>query len=217
MKIINLENEDYHIHSFNFSDGWNTIDEIVRYSCEIGMKKIAICDHSGAWLKKKNFQRKVYRSPLDRWSNVLNSVDVILGVEADLLNSEGDICDYIDSNIPENFIILSYHHSVFESGAELAANAFIKAIQRHHSKINIIGHVCEGLNEEDAKKVIFEANRFGIPLELNAKYFLRDADKWRVLLDNAQKIYVNSDGHVLKDIRDLRKESFQVLKNRGYI
>lgn len=63
MKIINLENEDYHIHSFNFSDGWNTIDEIVRYSGEIGMKKIAICDHSGAWLKKKIFKEKFIDLP----------------------------------------------------------------------------------------------------------------------------------------------------------
>lgn len=167
--------------------------------------------------EKKNFQRKVYRSPIDRWRNVLNSVEVILGVEADLLNSEGDICDYIDSNIPENFIILSYHHSVFESGAEVVADAFIKAIQRHHSKINIIGHVCEDLSAEDAKKVILEANRFGLPLELNAKYFLRDTEKWRALLDNAQEIYVNSDGHVLKDILDLRKKTFQVLQNKGYL
>ena len=30
MKIINLGAEDYHMHSLNYSDGMNTVDEIVK-------------------------------------------------------------------------------------------------------------------------------------------------------------------------------------------
>ena len=39
MEIINPGNEDYHIHSINFSDGLNTIDEIVKFAGEIGLTK----------------------------------------------------------------------------------------------------------------------------------------------------------------------------------
>lgn len=31
MKIVNRYGEDNHMHSFNFSDGLHTIDEIVQY------------------------------------------------------------------------------------------------------------------------------------------------------------------------------------------
>ena len=34
-KIINLDNRDYHMHSMNFSDGFNTVDEMVKFAGEI--------------------------------------------------------------------------------------------------------------------------------------------------------------------------------------
>ena len=48
LKVLNTIHEDYHVHSLNYSDGMNTIDEIVQYAGKIGMKKIVITDHSQA-------------------------------------------------------------------------------------------------------------------------------------------------------------------------
>ena len=48
MKILNSIHEDYHVHSLNYSDGLNTIDEIAEYAGKIGLKKIIITDHSQA-------------------------------------------------------------------------------------------------------------------------------------------------------------------------
>lgn len=45
-KIINLDNRDYHMHSMNYSDWLNTIEEIVKYAWEIWLTEIAITDHS---------------------------------------------------------------------------------------------------------------------------------------------------------------------------
>jgi histidinol phosphatase-like PHP family hydrolase len=44
-RIINDPYSDYHIHSV-LSDGTATIEEIVQYAGKIGMKEIAITDHS---------------------------------------------------------------------------------------------------------------------------------------------------------------------------
>lgn len=52
MEIINPGSEDFHIHSLNFFDGMNTIYEIVKYSGEIGLTKIAITDHYQVHLDK---------------------------------------------------------------------------------------------------------------------------------------------------------------------
>jgi len=60
MKILNPGPEDYHIHSITFSDGWNSVDEIVKYTGEIGMTKIAICDHSaGITQSRRTFEENI--------------------------------------------------------------------------------------------------------------------------------------------------------------
>jgi len=47
MKILNPGNtSDLHMHTITFSDGFNTIDEIVIHAGKVGLKKIAITDHS---------------------------------------------------------------------------------------------------------------------------------------------------------------------------
>jgi histidinol phosphatase-like PHP family hydrolase len=53
VKILNTMGEDYHMHSINYSDGMNTIDEIVQYAGKIGLKKITITDHSQFMLDGK--------------------------------------------------------------------------------------------------------------------------------------------------------------------
>ena len=62
MKILNTIHEHYHMHSLNYSDGMNTIDEIVQYAGKIWLKKIAITDHSQAMLDKQKLNMKHYRS-----------------------------------------------------------------------------------------------------------------------------------------------------------
>jgi histidinol phosphatase-like PHP family hydrolase len=169
-----------------------------------------------ALLKAEGLLKKTYRSPCKRWQNVYNNVEVIFGVEADLLNESGDVCMEIDG-IEGDFIILSYHEEVFKSDSKKVAAGFINAIKKYHDKIDCIGHVRIGLEEPDALKVILAANEYNIPLELNAKYFVKYPENWRVLLDNATRFYVNSDAHVLSDLRDVRNEAFKLLKQMKYI
>ena len=76
MKLLNSIHEDYHMHSLNYSDGLNTIDEIVQYAGKIGMKKITITDHSQAYVQKNNIFASSARGPLKRRVNIYNDVDV---------------------------------------------------------------------------------------------------------------------------------------------
>ena len=96
------------MHSINFSDGFNTIDEIVTFAGKIGLSKIAITDHNQAYLDKKNFPRRSYRNIINRWQNVFNDVEVAFGVEADILNSKGDVCMDIQGS-QSDLVILSTH------------------------------------------------------------------------------------------------------------
>lgn len=218
VKVLNTEKEDYHVHSLNFSDGMNTIDEIVKYAGEIGMKRIVITDHSQAMLDAWGFSRKTFRNLVNRWKNVYNKVEVSFGVEADLMNEKGDICDHIDDK-PGDFLILSYHHEVYSGDKAKLTEAFVNAINRHHERINLIGHL-HLTREADIEAIVSLANKYNIPLELNSKYLDdRDGnlDRLRKILKLAKSVYVNGDCHTLYDLTHVRKEGFKFLKENGFV
>jgi histidinol phosphatase-like PHP family hydrolase len=234
MKILNTEKEDYHVHSLNFSDGFNTIDEVVTFAGKIGMKKIVFADHSQASLDAEGLSKKTFRNIIvgGRWKNVINKVEIIFGIEADLLNEEGDICNHIQ-NKKSDFIILSYHRHVYKGDKKNLTQAFVNAIERHHEEIKIIGHLhisfLEGV-EIDVAKIVELANKYKIPLELNCKYLLigenseknpeftkKHLEAIKLMLSKADRVYVNSDAHTLWELKELRKLGFKFLKDNGFL
>ena len=226
MKILNTEKEDYHVHSFNFSDGMSDIDEIVKFAGQLGMKKLVITDHSQAGIDAHGEPKKASRSLLkgeNRWFNVFNDVEISFGVEADLLDEEGNICDHIQG-VRGDFIILSYHEEVFKGDPKKVTQAFIKAIEKYHDKIHCIGHIYAFIKETgiDIAKIVACANKYKIPFELNCRYITSgkhkaDMEALKVMLDKAESIYVNSDAHTLWELKELRNLGFKFLKDNGFM
>jgi histidinol phosphatase-like PHP family hydrolase len=234
MKILNTEKEDYHVHSLNFSDGFNTIDEMVKHAGEIGLKKLVFADHSQAALDAEGIAKKTFRTIITagRWKNVINKVEVIFGIEIDLLNEKGDICDHIQ-NKKADFNILSYHKRVYKGDKKKLTQAFVNAIEKYHEIINMIGHLnlpfLDGV-EVDITKIVELANKYSIPLELNCKYIFIGAEPGKnpefarkhmeaikLMLSKADQVYVNSDAHTLWELKELRKLGFKFLKDNGFL
>ncbi|MCB9206325.1 MAG: PHP domain-containing protein [Ignavibacteriales bacterium] len=222
MEIVNPGNEDYHMHSINYSDGLNTIDEIVKFAGEIGLKKIAITDHNQAYLDARTFPRKSYRGIIKRWQNVFNNVKVEFGVEADILNSKGDVCMDIQGEIPE-LIILSTHQSPpYQEDSKTITEGYLNAIERFHDKINFLGHPCSVYHGEnvDIIAVTELCNKYEIPLEVNGANLATNRtnlNKLKQMLSIADQIYVNSDAHTLNELKTVRRKAFQYLRENGYI
>lgn len=207
MKILNPGSSgDFHIHSANFSDGFCSIDELVAAAGELSYRKIAITDHSQALLDSYGMARKTHYDIISsgRWKNIHNEVEVIFGVEADLLNVDGDVCDNIQGVTPE-FLILSAHEKAFNGDKSQIKSAYINAINRYGHLIKILGHLCtrrlaDYLNEEDIIQIVDIANANGIAVELNCAslaYGKTNIYLLKVMLDNARLVYVNSDAHTM--------------------
>jgi len=226
-RIINLDNRDYHMHSSNFSDGIPTINEIVQFAWQIWMTEIAITDHSqiaiDMFREKHNISAgaTAYFSIRNR-RNVYNDVNVIFWVEWDLLNKNWDVCFDIQWIEPE-FIILSAHSDIYKSSPETITEATIKAIKKYHKKIKFIWHPCNNFDfweYYDIEKLVEVANKYNIPLEFNAKNFV----KWKTnllkldyLLKNTNQIYINSDAHTLYDFKIVRKKAIEFLYEKWYL
>lgn len=221
MKILNTIHEDYHMHSLNYSDGMNTIDEIVQYVGKLWMKKIVITDHSQFALDASNLAMKNIRSITKRRKNVHNDVEVLFGVEWDLLDEEGNCCFHIQDIEPE-FCILSCHKGKYSGDFKNITQAYINAIHKYHDKIKLIGHICKGNTAKylDVEAVAKVLNQYQIPIELNCCNLYSkktDTEKLEKILPMIEAgIYVNSDMHTLNEFNH-RQQGFDYLKERGYL
>jgi len=227
MKIINdATSGDYHIHSSTISDGMNSIDEIVIQAGKLNYQEIAITDHNQEYLDSYNFNSNTHYSIISsgRWKNIHNNVHVIFGVEADLLNENGDICNHIQNIFPE-FIVLSAHQKIYSGNASLIKNGYLNAINRHGSKIKLLGHLCskqfsDHLNTEDIIEIVSAANKAGISLELNCANLVNNKTcekNLKEMLAYCDSLYVNSDSHTLFEFINVRNEGFNYLKFNNYI
>jgi DNA polymerase (family X) len=222
MKIVNQLGEDYHMHTVTYSDGMNTVDEIVKYAGVLGLAKIAITDHSQVAIDRANLHQETWRSLiLNRWQNVHNDVEVIFGVEGDLLNENGDICDHIQG-IQSDFLILSAHKEVYQDNPATITDAYLKAIEKHGDKIKFLGHpyMVPFGESIDMKRIVQAANERDIGLEVNGAYIANQKiceKALHTMLENAQKVYVNSDAHTLHEMKTLRQVGFDFLRQHEYI
>lgn len=222
MEIVNPGKEDYHIHSFNFSDGMSTVDEIAKFAGKIGLTKIAITDHCQAHQDRRKFNKKNYYNMIDRWTNVHNNVEVKFGVEGDLLNDDGDICIDIQGITPEIRILSSHPASVYGGDPKKISSAYLKAIERYHDEITFLGHPCSIYFEDhfDILPVIEICNKYDIPMEFNCcnlMYGKTNLKNLEIMLKNAKRIYVNSDAHTLNEIKEARAIGFQYLLDNKFI
>lgn len=224
---MNLDNRDYHMHSSTFSDGIPTFNEIADFAGKIWLTEIAITDHSQAAvdIQREKDNRIIWTSArysIKNWENVYNDVNVIVGVEWDLLNQEGEVCFHIQWKEPD-FIILSAHKDVYTSSKSTVTDATIKAIEQHHDKIKFIWHPCNNSDfweYYDIEKLVAVANKYEVGLEINAsklEWWKTDIEKLDYLLRNTNKIYLNSDAHTLSKLKSSRQFALDWLKENKYL
>jgi histidinol phosphatase-like PHP family hydrolase len=178
----------------------------------LGLKKLAITDHSDA----RPFPLVAYRVVLSRYANVLNDVEVVFGVEGDLLSDDGDICTTIQK-VEAEFLILSAHPDTFKGNTEKITDAYINALDRYKDRIQFIGHPCDFFPHTDIDRLAKAANDLGIPMEVNTSNLATnrtDMEKSDRMIKLADQLVVNSDAHSLADMTT-RQLGFDYLRDNG--
>lgn len=219
-RILNTIHEDYHMHSINYSDGMNTIDEIVQYAEKIWLKKIVITDHSQYSQEKEGFTINNRRSHINRRKNIYNDIEVSFGVEGDLIDEKWT-CSFDIQWKESDFCILSCHDKVYEWNLQNITQSYINAIQKHNEKIKFMWHICfkETSKYLDIPTIANTLNQYNIPIELNCYYLhtdKTDTSKLNQLLSLLETwVYVNSDMHTLNDF-SYRQAGFDYLHSLWY-
>ncbi|RME55113.1 PHP domain-containing protein [Candidatus Woesearchaeota archaeon] len=217
MKIVNpIAYEDYHMHTSTFSDGIPTLNELVIYAGKIGLKKIAITDHcqASADFYKYNMAPRVL---VDRWSNVHNDVEVIFGIEGDILDDNGNMSKDLQG-IHGKVLIASLHPETY-TGTN-PTKAYIEAMK--NNTISFIGHPCAKYfaSNVDVIELTRAANDLNIPLEVNGASLMNNRTnlaKLDTLLEHANRIIINSDAHTLYELKKVREFALDYLFHHGFI
>ena len=155
---------DYHTHTI-YTHGKSTIEENVVSAINKGLKQIAITEHSYKHfanpVKRENI--KVMREEVDRLNIKYPEIDILLGIECNLLGVNGEIDLTEEEEKMLDLVVLGYHKTfkptfknffkflvpntlrfwpVSKKRIEINTNAYINAMKNH--KIDILAHLKYG-------------------------------------------------------------------------
>lgn len=210
-KNSELRLEDFkglmHFHS-TYSDGHNTVLEMVSEMERLGFQYAVICDHSKAAFYANGLTEERALKQKEEIENLKLKIKVIQGIESDILR-DGSL-DY-DQDFLKNFdfVAASIHSIVSLSEEEMTAR-IIKAVENEHT--DMLSHPTGRLifsregYKLDIKKIIDACAANKTAIEINSNPNRLDLD-WRNLYYAREKgclFSINPDAHAIKGIMEIR-------------
>ncbi|MFV9568104.1 DNA polymerase/3'-5' exonuclease PolX [Thermoanaerobacter mathranii] len=200
----------FHVHT-TYSDGANTLVEMVETARKLGYKYIGITDHSrsafyAGGLKEEDLVRQW--EEIEKLSKKYNDIVIFKGIESDIL-PDGSL-DYEEEILKQFDFVIASIHSHFRMSKEDMTKRMIKAIENKYT--TIIGHVTGRLllardsYEIDIYKVIAAAAHYGKIIEINANPYRLDLD-WRYVKhakEKGVKLAICSDAHSIEGLNDVK-------------
>lgn len=217
---------DYHTHTkySRQGHGKGTVEENVRVAYEKGLRQVAITDHGynqkifGMKRKSVPDLKRDIEDAIERYP-----IEVLLGVEADIISSKGDI-DIVEEDYEHLDILLmgfhklvkststreqigfvlknvisSFFHHTSKKQREKNTNAYINAMRNHDIDIlTHLNHVCK----VDVEKVARVAKETNTLIELNGKRLGMTDEEILKCLELGCKFVINSDAHTPKRVGD---------------
>ncbi len=200
---------DLHVHS-KASDGHASIEEMARSARKLGLKYIAITDHSQSLkvahgLDEARLHKQL--EAIDRLNAKFSDFKILKGSEVDIL--EDGRLDYHDSILSQLDIVIVAVHSKFHLSRARQTTRILRAIESKY--ITMLAHPSGRLLGErsaydvDMSRVITAASERGCYLELNSQPQRLDLNDTYCQQAKQQGVLVsiNSDAHGPADFDNL--------------
>lgn len=227
---------DYHTHTKYSRNhhGKSTIEQNVKIAVQKGLKEIGITehgfDHIFFGVRRKNIQKM--RAEIDRL-NKIYPIKIYLGIEANLISSQGDIDLTEEEQTWFDYVIMGYHtfgkpknnyerKNFFKVNAKayrkknytpeiIQANtdAYIKAVQKN--RINIISHLGSKM-KVDPVQIAKVCKKTGTLIELNARRLCFDEKETQEMVKLGTTFILDSDAHICKNVGECNKGLNWVVK-----
>ncbi len=189
---------DFHVHT-NWSDGVNSIEEVVQAAFKLGYEYIVIGDHSESARVANGLSPQRFR---DQWKVIeeLNRIynpkgfHILRGCEVDIL-PDGRL-DFPDSVLEEfDFVVASIHSRLNQDNTR----RIIRAME--NPNVNLIGHPTGRLTGQregyplNMEEIIKVASETGTALEINSFRADLSPENVRRCVEKGVKLAVVTDAH----------------------
>lgn len=221
---------DYHIHSTYSKNnhGKSTIEEIVKTSVELGLKEIAITDHGPSHFLYGIKKNKIVeaKNKVVEMREKYPQIKILFGVEANILNLNGDIdlnddllkaCDIIlcgyhlgvlfsSFNDFWNFygmnFIGKFNKNIKEKQIEKNTKAIVGALNKY--KINILTHPGDKI-PVNIDKIARAAEKNDTILEISNHHKHLNSEEIKISAKYNVRFVINSDSHIKDSIGGFEK------------
>ena len=206
-------NADYHTHTI-YSDGIGTIEDNVKKAVELGLKTIGITDHGFNHVKHGVKREKIaeMRAEIERLKKVYPQIEILLGIEANLLNLNGEL-DMTEEDFKNfDYCIFGVHYFTFGKGVkgsfkfnmhnilmkstkkyiDKVTDSYIKAIEKYPVKVVVHPNYAVPVN---VKRLAEAAARKGVLIEFNGKRTKFTDEQAQDLINSNAKFIIGSDAH----------------------
>ena len=185
----------------NWTDGANSLEEMAEAAKRVGLKYIAITDHTkrlamtGGLDEKRLLQQM---AEIDTLNKKISGIAILKGSEVDILK-DGSL-DISDTVLAKLDIVGASVHSYFDMSRKEMTARVVRAMQNSHVDIlfHPTGRVVNSRPpyEIDMEAIIKTAKKTGTVLEANASKRLDLKDEYiRMAVGAGVKIAIDSDAH----------------------
>jgi len=193
---------DLHVHS-NWSDGKNTIEEMICAAIIRGLSSIAITDHSPLVLKPRYTNSKYFLSQHEEIDGLINKyrnqITILKGVEVDIL-PDGSL-DLPEELLRSMDIVIASLHVHLDQKKSILTDRLIRAIENPF--VDVIGHPggrlypMHDIADLDWERVFQAAAFHQVAMEINSHkaHPLFDDRKVSDAINVGVPICLNSDAH----------------------
>lgn len=200
----------FHCHT-NYSDGVNTLAEMVQAARALGWNYLGIADHSkiaayAGGLSEARVKQQI--KEIDTINRDGKGFYIFSGTEVDIL-PDGSL-DWSDRILAGFDYVVASIHSKFKMTEKEATRRIIKAIKNKY--VTMLGHPTGRLLLErdgypvNMIDVINAAADYGTVIEINAHPMRLDLD-WRYChyaKEKGVRISINPDAHTVKGLKDVQ-------------
>ncbi|MEW6273718.1 MAG: DNA polymerase/3'-5' exonuclease PolX [Bacillota bacterium] len=200
---------DLHIHT-NWSDGVNSLEQIIDYARKKGYRYIAITDHSpslkiarGLSLEQLKEQRKL----IEKMNEKYDDIQIFSGLEVDILPQGGLDCP--PEILAQLDVVIASVHTSFRQDRRTMTERILSAVKNEY--VDIIGHLTGRLIGQreaysvDVEKILAAARDYGKFMEINSSPDRLDLSEEhaRLAKEYGLKMVINTDAHDLRRMDEM--------------
>lgn len=194
---------DTHTHSIASGHAYSTLEEMTKAARDKGLKMLILTDHGSSMIGAPEI---IYFRNLHTISRKINEIDVLAGVEANVIDYNGNIDIDLKTCKRLDFIIASFHNLCIKpDNVETHTKAAIKAISNPY--IDVIGHPGNPEYQLNLEEFVLGCKKYNKPIEINNHSFTARKGSsgncheiLKLCKNHGVKIVCGSDAHFSEDV-----------------